>query len=102
MGRPLKDWLLILRPRGKMRNQRRRARPNLWLAVTIVAFTMPAVASGYGTATQAKPSIAVVSHSPRVRDAYGHLPLSFEENRGQTDSRVKFLTGGGGYSGKPK
>jgi len=33
-----------------------------------------------------------------VRDAYGHLPISFEENRGQTDSRVKFLARGGGYS----
>ena len=29
---------------------------------------------------------------------YGHLPLSFEENRGQTDPRVKFLARGGGYS----
>ncbi len=33
-----------------------------------------------------------------MRDAYGHLPLSFEENRGQTDSQVKFLARGGGYS----
>jgi uncharacterized protein (TIGR03437 family) len=31
-------------------------------------------------------------------EAYGKLPLSFEENQGQTDSDVKFLSRGGGYS----
>jgi hypothetical protein len=31
-------------------------------------------------------------------DGYGHLPLSFEANQGQTDSRVKFLSRGRGYS----
>jgi hypothetical protein len=29
---------------------------------------------------------------------YGALPLSFEENRGQTDARVKFLARGSGYA----
>ena len=29
--------------------------------------------------------------------AYNHLPLIFEENQGQTDSRVKFLARGSGY-----
>ena len=29
--------------------------------------------------------------------SYGTLPLSFEENRGQTDARVKFLARGSGY-----
>jgi hypothetical protein len=29
---------------------------------------------------------------------YGKLPLSFEENRGQTDARVRFLSHGSGYS----
>jgi hypothetical protein len=31
-------------------------------------------------------------------EAYAKLPLSFEANRGQTDSRVKFLSRGSGYS----
>ena len=31
-------------------------------------------------------------------NAYGRLPLSFEENRGQTDPRVKFLARGSGYA----
>ncbi len=30
--------------------------------------------------------------------AYGKLPLAFEANRGQTDSRVKFLARGAGYT----
>ncbi len=29
---------------------------------------------------------------------FGHLPLSFEANQGQTDARVKFLSRGNGYS----
>jgi len=35
---------------------------------------------------------------PRVVEAYGKLPLSFEMNKGQTDSQVKFLSRGSGYS----
>jgi Beta-propeller repeat len=34
----------------------------------------------------------------RVQAAYGHLPLSFEANHGQTDPRVKFLARGRGYN----
>ena len=35
---------------------------------------------------------------PRLVEAYGKLPLSFEINRGQTDARVKFLSRGSGYT----
>ena len=42
---------------------------------------------GYGSAAQ-----------PRLAESYGKLPLSFEINKGQTDSRVKFLSRGSGYS----
>ena len=45
------------------------------------------------TATLARLDSAV---QPRVDQAYGKLPLSFEANRGQTDSQVKFLSRGGG------
>ena len=34
----------------------------------------------------------------QVQETYGKLPLSFEANRGQTDSRVKFLNRGRGYT----
>ncbi|MGH9510407.1 MAG: SBBP repeat-containing protein, partial [Terriglobales bacterium] len=35
---------------------------------------------------------------PRIAEAYGKLPLSFESNQGQTDSQVKFLSRGRGYT----
>ncbi len=80
-----------------MEFERRRGRFGVWLSIGIAAVAMLAVASSYGTAPQAKPSV-ISPHAPRVREAYGHLPLSFEENRGQTDARVKFLARGGVYS----
>jgi Beta-propeller repeat/Viral BACON domain len=33
----------------------------------------------------------------QARDAFAKLPLSFEENKGQTDSQVKYLTRGPGF-----
>ena len=41
------------------------------------------------------PDLAARAH---VRERYGHLPLSFEANHGQSDSKVKFLSRGSGYS----
>ena len=38
------------------------------------------------------------ANKPQVVEAYGKLPLSFEANEGQTDSRVDFLSRGSGYS----
>jgi len=38
------------------------------------------------------------SSTPRLLEAYGRLPLSFEANRGQTDPQVKFLARGRGYT----
>ena len=35
--------------------------------------------------------------APRWREAYGKLPLSFEENRGQTAKEVRYLAHGAGY-----
>ena len=35
---------------------------------------------------------------PRLAQAYGHLPLSFQPNRGQTDRRVDFVARGQGYT----
>ncbi len=39
-----------------------------------------------------------VTRQSEPRNAYGRLPLSFEENRGQTDPQVKFLARGSDYS----
>jgi len=35
---------------------------------------------------------------PKVADAYGKLPLSFEANQGQSGAQVKFLSRGSGYT----
>ncbi len=50
------------------------------------------------------PSKASTANEPpatttaEAQTAYGKLPLSFEANRGQTDSQVKFLARGSGYT----
>src|SRR5260370_13831212 len=38
-----------------------------------------------------------VAATMQGRDAYANLPLSFEENKGQTDAQVKYLTRGPGF-----
>src|SRR2546425_9112305 len=38
------------------------------------------------------------SKPAHLAESYGKLPLSFEINRGQADSRVKFISRGNGYA----
>ena len=60
------------------------------LGITVQAFaqnTQPSSASRNDLKAQAK-----------VLDQYGKLPLSFEANYGQTDSKVNFIARGPGYS----
>ena len=50
-----------------------------------------------------KPSVQTSDEIPEavkslIVDSYGKLPLSFEANQGQTDSRVEFLSRGSGYT----
>jgi uncharacterized protein (TIGR03437 family) len=45
-----------------------------------------------------KPGIPSKAAASRAIDSLGHLPLRFEANLGQTDSKVKFLSRGSGYS----
>src|SRR5882762_5338426 len=46
------------------------------------------------------PSASAAKEQTRLRanEAYGNLPLSFEINQGQTDSRVKFISRGASYN----
>ncbi len=82
-----------------MEYQHRSGRPDAWLPIIVAVFATLAAAASYATAPQSKQTAsAPVTKTAGPRDAYGHLPLSFEESRGQTDSRVKFLARGGGYS----
>jgi hypothetical protein len=50
-------------------------------------------------AMNAKKFASPVSDSEKAKwiDSYGKLPMAFEGNRGQTDSRVQFLSRGKGY-----
>jgi hypothetical protein len=43
-------------------------------------------------------SAAPTKIQPKLVASYGKLPLSFEANQGQTDSRVRFLARGRGYT----
>jgi hypothetical protein len=59
-----------------------------------------------GVSAQADPSRgaavagtrSIAASKARLAGAYGHLPLAFEPNRGQTDARVDFLARGAGYT----
>jgi len=42
-------------------------------------------------------SVAPPPAKANMQSAYGHLPLSFEANQGQTDSQVQFLSRGRGH-----
>jgi len=56
-----------------------------------------AAALPLGVASAQTRSITDLQRSKAIED-YGKLPLAFEANRGQTDSRVKFLARGEGYT----
>jgi hypothetical protein len=43
------------------------------------------------------PLFSEVAATTQARDAFAKLPLSFEENKGQTDPQVKYLTRGPGF-----
>jgi len=45
----------------------------------------------------ARQSARSATADPRLAEAYGNLPMGFEENRGQTNSEVRFLSRGQGY-----
>ncbi len=61
----------------------------------------PAGRSVPGSTAQARilssPSLSASAASSAVK-SFGRLPLAFEENRGQTDRRVRFLSRGPGYT----
>jgi len=60
-----------------------------------------ALAGGENALSRSRTTGVSSEKSPRndlqIASVYGHLPLSFEPNQGQTDPRVKFLARGGGY-----
>ena len=57
-----------------------------------------AVLSGVACASGAAPPLLNAAERAHILAQYGAIPLSFEANRGQTDSRVQYLAHGAGYS----
>src|SRR5467141_3621882 len=49
------------------------------------------------SATSGASNLARAENDPRWREAYGKLPLSFEENEGQTAREVRYVSHGSGY-----
>jgi len=73
---------------------RRRAPVILVLLLVLGALLLKRDISGWGTTT----SIPTALSDPRqINAAFGRLPISFEPNQGQSDSRVKFLAHGSSY-----
>jgi Beta-propeller repeat/Abnormal spindle-like microcephaly-assoc'd, ASPM-SPD-2-Hydin len=67
----------------------------------LMALAAPLLHDSKTVAQAASPASAAaprVTDQKKALDAYGELPLSFELNAGQTDSRVKFLSRGPGYT----
>src|SRR5580704_2970226 len=80
------------------RRERVRGRrlPYLVLAI-FIGFAGWTFAIDHSAATSSKVSSKALGPAARP-NAYGSMPLSFEENRGQTDPQVRFLSRGNGYA----
>jgi Beta-propeller repeat len=65
-------------------------------ALALASFRTPL--QDRGAAPRGRADIQRQATQSRLVQSYGKLPLSFEANRGQTDSQVKFLSRGSGYT----
>src|SRR5947209_16279532 len=78
------------------------------LAVCVLALVAVWTASSRSVHARSRTAGLPASHSPqasipvvsrmKAAETYGRLPLTFEANRGQTDSRVKYVSRGKGYT----
>jgi uncharacterized repeat protein (TIGR01451 family) len=65
----------------------------------LLALGLAVVLAPKSTGTSVEwPNVSDTRNQKAPTDAFGRLPLSFEVNQGQTDSRVKFLARGHGYT----
>ncbi len=74
---------------------------SLCLTTTFLLSQLQSARAAHQNATvvpQINASPADPKAQDKILDQYGKLPLSFEANRGQTDSQVKFLSRTGGYT----
>ena len=69
------------------------------IAVTLLAFSPARHGQARSAPTVApKPATVTPTARGRVQASYAALPLSFEANQGQTDSQVKYMARGDGYT----
>ena len=68
----------------------------LW-RLALIAVTLIPVCTSSTLAENASKDLSVQAKK-RIVSEYGKLPLSFEANWGQSDSQVKFLSRGRGYT----
>jgi hypothetical protein len=71
--------------------------PSALRIVSLLGLAIAVSTSIRCTAQTTKPQPAQRALHERLAAQYGKLPLSFEGNRGQSDSRIKFIAHGGGY-----
>ena len=84
-----------------MRRHPATLRPTLLLALLLssaVGLLVAPFVSSRRHAPSPTDNRAGVTPAAQVRETYGRIPLSFESNRGQTDSSVNFLARGAGYT----
>ncbi|MPZ74576.1 MAG: hypothetical protein GEU74_15380 [Nitriliruptorales bacterium] len=66
------------------------------LMAMVVTLAVAAVGSGVpGLATSAQ---SLLGSAAQITDAFGRLPMSFVENRGQADDRARYVAQGAGYT----
>ena len=78
----------------------------LMLMLSLVGLTVAVMAVGAGpkdiwsafSTSAAMAGARNDAEKPRIAEAYGNLPPSFEANQGQSDPRVKFISRGRGYT----
>ncbi len=70
----------------------------------IAVFGMGLVSATHNSPSPKKPQTSPKSAQPnqltqlKINQNYGHIPLYFEPNEGQSDPQVKFISRGSGYS----
>lgn len=60
--------------------------------IVLIALLLSISSPGYAALPEPK------TETDRIQTAYGQIPLSFEANHGQTDSKVKYFSRGKGYT----
>src|SRR5215210_3554988 len=87
----------LLQKRGTLAHPSRRASMLfIFLALILVLPNMPRVRARNGEQLMSRLGNSLAPPRDRLIQQYARLPLSFEENEGQLDGRVKFLSRVGG------